>query len=53
MCPRWCVHSDVAHPDSGEQLRQLLQEQALEERGGLQEAAEGQKAQRNGTSDAR
>ncbi len=44
MCPRWCVHSDVAHPDSGEQLRQLLQEQALEERGGLQEAPEGQKA---------
>ena len=53
MCPRGRVHPDVTDPYRGEQLRQLLQEQALAERGGLQEEAEGEKAKRNGTSDER
>ena len=34
------VHPDPAHPHRGQQLRQLLQEQALEERGGPEEAGD-------------
>ena len=37
LCSLWCLHPHPAHTDSCQQLRRLLQEQTVEERGGAQE----------------
>ena len=42
LCPLWHLHPHPAHPHRGEQLRRVLQEPAVEERGGAQEEFEDQ-----------
>lgn len=48
MRPVRYLHPDPAHPHRSEQLRQLLQEPAVEERGGIQEAGAGPETEGDG-----
>ena len=41
LCSCWRVHHHPSHPHRGEQLCRVLQEQAVEERGGSEEKGEG------------
>ena len=53
MRPGWHLHPDPAHPNRGQQLRQLLQEPVVAQRGGVQEAHARAKKERDGDAYAR
>ena len=48
LCCSWGLHPHPTHTHCSQQLCQLLQEQALEERGGLQEAGAGPEEEGDG-----
>ena len=48
MCALWYLHPNPSNTYSCQQLRQLLQEQAVEERGGVQEEGEGPEKEGDG-----
>jgi len=49
MCALWYLHPYPSNTYSCQQLRQLLQEQVVEERGGVQEEGEGAKEEGDGS----